>query len=114
MLVYVAAPYTHSDPAVVRDRMDMFTRTMAKLIEDGHHPVSPLMNHYLAEKIEVNFPLNWTYWEDYSRKLLDRCDQLIVVMMDGWRHSTGVMAEIDMAEKSGKDVRYMAPVTANG
>lgn len=110
MLIYVAAPYSHPESAVVAERMDMFTRTMAKLIEDGHHPVSPLMNHYLAERIKVNFPLNWTYWEDYSRKLLDRCDSMIVITMPGWRKSTGVTAEIEMAEAVGKPITYMEPV----
>ncbi|PZR79771.1 MAG: hypothetical protein DI537_40645 [Stutzerimonas stutzeri] len=111
MLIYVAAPYSHPVPEVVATRMDLFTRTMAKLIEQGHHPVSPLMNHFLAEKIEVNFPLSWQYWEEYSSKLLDRCDAMMVITMHGWEESTGVTAEIKMAIERGKPIEYIEPVS---
>ncbi len=99
MLIYVAAPYSHPDPSVVEERMAAFTQLMVRLIEQGDYPVSPLMNHLLAEKIPARFPLTWEYWEGYSRELLSRCDRLIVIGIAGWEDSTGVTAEIALAKE---------------
>lgn len=96
-MIYVAAPYTHPDPAVVKQRMLDFAATMAELIRQGEHPVSPLMNHFLVDYVETDFPLSWDYWREYSYALLSVSKALYVIKMDGWEQSTGVQAEIEMA-----------------
>lgn len=107
MLIYVAAPYSHSDPSVVEQRMAAFTQLMVRLIEQGEYPVSPLMNHLLAEKIPARFPLTWEYWEGYSRELLSRCDLLTVIAIPGWESSTGVQAEIALAKELNIPIEYV-------
>lgn len=106
VLIYVAAPYSHPDPKVVEARMNAFADYMAKIIADGEHPVSPLMNHFLGDRADT-FPLTWEYWEEYSRKLLSRCDRIDVLKIDGWDTSTGVLAEIELAVSLGIKVRYV-------
>lgn len=108
-MIYVAAPYTHSDPDIVKHRMNLFAITMAELIRRGEHPVSPLMNHFLTDYVETDFPLTWDYWKEYSFSLMRNCVELYVVTMDGWEQSSGVKAEIEMAEKMQKPVTYIAP-----
>lgn len=108
-MIYVAAPYSHTDPEVVKQRMVMFARVMAKIIEDGKHPVSPLMNHFLADKVEINFPLSWAFWEEYSYQLLTRCDIVYVITMPGWQESAGVQGEIALAVSMGTPVEYIDP-----
>ena len=107
-LIYVAAPYSHVDPAVVASRVNAFTNTMRELIALGHHPVSPLMNHLLAET-GMEFPLTWDYWADFSKKLLTRCDRLCVLILPGWEESTGVQAEITIAKDHGIPVGFWIP-----
>jgi hypothetical protein len=34
---------------------------------------------------------------------------MLVLMLDGWRDSAGVQAEIRIAQEMGKSVRYVAP-----
>ncbi len=105
VLIYVAAPYSHKDPEVVEARMNAFADYMAKIIAAGEHPVSPLMNHFLGDRSQT-FPLTWEYWEEYSRKLLSRCDRIDVLQIDGWEESTGLTAEIELAKSLGIEVNY--------
>jgi hypothetical protein len=44
---------------------------------------------------------------------LRRCDEVVVLMLDGWERSEGVQAEIRIAEALGKPVRYRAAEDAN-
>lgn len=106
-LIYVAAPYSHPNRFVVQKRINLFARHMARLIEEGHYPVSPLMNHLLQRETPINFPLTWEYWEGYSKELLSRCNSLEVLCLDGWGKSTGVIAEIALAKELGIPVNYV-------
>lgn len=105
-LIYVASPYSDPDKQVVRLRMNKFAGIMAKLIEHKFHPVSPLLNHYLTDVVTVNFPLTWDWWQDYSKLLLSKCDHMIVIGPD-WGKSTGVMAEIEMANEMNIPISYL-------
>jgi hypothetical protein len=48
----------------------------------------------------------------FSRERLGRCDEVVVLMLDGWEESIGVQAEIRIARELGKPVRYLAPELA--
>lgn len=106
-MIYVAAPYTHTDPTVVRQRILTFAKVMSNLIAAGEHPVSPLMNHFLVDYVETDFPLTWEYWQEYSYSLLSVSKELHVITMDGWEESTGVAAEIEMANQLNLPIRYI-------
>lgn len=106
-MIYVGSPYSHRDLDVVKYRIDRFTKFMASLIESGKHPVSPLMNHLLSGYTEINFPLTWEYWQEYSYKMLSACDELYILTLPGWKESTGVQAEIKLAEKLKLDIHYI-------
>jgi hypothetical protein len=47
------------------------------------------------------YPIGWEYWKDFDTLILSRCDALFVLMLDGWRESSGVKAEIQIAESRG-------------
>ncbi|MCP4786571.1 MAG: DUF1937 family protein [Fuerstiella sp.] len=38
-----------------------------------------------------------------------RCDEVVVLTLDGWRNSEGVQAEVRIAAELGKPVRYLEP-----
>jgi len=40
---------------------------------------------------------------------LRRCDEVLVLEIDGWRESEGVRAEIEFAAALGKQVNYAEP-----
>jgi uncharacterized protein DUF1937 len=49
-----------------------------------------------------------------ARYFLERRDELVVVMLDGWEESFGVKAEIRIAEDLGVQIRHLAPDFATG
>jgi nucleoside 2-deoxyribosyltransferase len=106
-MIYLASPYSHVDPAVREQRFTIATRVAAKLIRAGHQVFSPISHsHPIASN---GVPTDWTFWKAFDRRMLEACDELIVLMLDGWRESRGVQAEINLAIKLGKPIRYVSP-----
>jgi hypothetical protein len=102
---YLAIPYTDPDPEVMRQRFEMANRTAAHLMQQGLLIYSPISHsHPIAQ---YGLPLDWDYWEKYDQEILCICDELIVIMADGWRESRGVQAEIDAALKLRMRVSYL-------
>jgi Domain of unknown function (DUF1937) len=104
MMKYLAAPYQHPDPAVRAARMKVFHEHDAQLMREGHFTVSPLAKVETAKYSDI--PDTWAYWELYSYELLSRCDEMIVLMIDGWKESVGVAAEIAYCEKHNIPISY--------
>lgn len=106
MLIYLASPYSHPDPAVRQQRFETVCFIAARLMREGHHVYSPIAHtHPIAVKGEL--PTGFEYWEAFDRKMITACDAVWVAMMDGWRESVGVTAEIKIADELGKPVRYI-------
>jgi hypothetical protein len=72
----------------------------AGLYSAGH----PLVAHGL--------PTDWAYWQEADTQHLRRCDEVVVVTLDGCDQSVGVQEEIRPARQLGKSVRYVAPENA--
>lgn len=104
-MIYLAAPYTHPDSDVVTQRMALFSIIDAKLAKQGLFTVSPLSKHFI--KMYTDIPLTWDFWKEYSEKLMEKCDALYVIMLDGWEESEGVQGEIEMAKKMSKEIKYL-------
>jgi len=104
-MVYLAAPYSHPDPAIVAERMDRFCQVFAKMISDGMHVVSPLLCHFVLPYGKL--PSDWNYWQNYSKALIDQCETMYVIMMPGWLESEGVTAEIQYARSINKKIWYV-------
>lgn len=108
MLTYLAAPYSGT-PEEVSLRMQQFCDVDAFLIQNGLDTVSPLLKHFVIQGRDIR--ADWDYWRCYSHELIKRCDSLMVVTLDGWDKSTGVLAEIELAKTLGKYVAYINPTT---
>ena len=104
-LVYLAAPYSHSDPQVKHDRFLAINQTAAKLIREGLFVFSPIPHtHPIA--LAGNLPTGWDFWEVYDRIMLSACGSVIILMLDGWQESRGVQAEITIAKELGLPISY--------
>lgn len=104
-LVYVAAPYSHSDPAVVEGRMHALERHLAQLSAKGVVSFSPLLMHYCLGK-GVDIPGDYGFWRNHCLTLLSKSDILDVLMLPGWNASEGVADEISFAKANGILVRF--------
>lgn len=104
-VVYLAMPYGHPDPDVRNDRMEVFYDIAARLIKMGVYVVSPLLHIETCKRHDI--PDNWTYWQAYSEVLLTKCDMMVVITVDGWNTSTGVLGELAFCRQYSIPVTYV-------
>lgn len=105
---YLAAPYSGTEEEI-NSRMEEFYRIDAELMSKGYFTVSPLLKH--ATLPYGNLPGNWDYWEEYSRALLSRCDEMIIITLSGWSTSNGVLGEMSICRELGIPFRFFDPET---
>ena len=106
-MIYLASPYSHPDAAVREMRFRDACRAAAKLMRPGQAVFSPIAHGHCI--CTHGLPTDWRFWEPFDRQQLERCDEVIVLMLEDWRESVGVQAEIRIAIEVGKSVRYLDP-----
>jgi hypothetical protein len=78
------------------------------MMRHGQQVFSPIAHtHPIAQ---FDLPKGWEFWEEFDRWYISRCDEVVVLMLRGWRESKGVQAEIKIAEELGKPVSYIEPL----
>lgn len=107
-LVYLATPYTHEDAAVKQRRFEVVNRVAAELMRSGVHVFSPI-SHTHPIALAGDLPGDWQFWEQYDRAVLKACVRVLVLRQEGWAESTGVRAEIKIAEEMGLPVEFIDP-----
>lgn len=106
-MIYLASPYSHPDPAVRADRYRAACRATAALVKAGRVVYSPIVHSHPL--VEFDLPTAWSFWEHNDCAHLERCDEVMVLTLDGWQASVGVSAEVAIARALGKPVRYLGP-----
>lgn len=106
-LIYIASPYTNSDPRVVQENYLIVTKIAGDLVSKGAVAISPITyGHVIAEHTKM--PTDWGFWMDFCLVLLAKCDEILVCnTMVGWKESKGVSAEIEFARKNGIKITYL-------
>jgi len=110
-MIYLCSPYSHPDPSVREARFDAACLATVELMRAGHVVFSPIVHGHPL--VRFNLPIEWKYWERIDREHLRRCDEVVVLMLDGWRESRGVQAEIDLAIEMDLPIRYLPPSISN-
>lgn len=91
----------------MEQRFNAVCEAAAKLMRDGVHLYSPIAHtHPIAQ---FGLPKGWDFWREYDELILSKCDQLWVLMLDGWRESKGVLAETEIAQRLHLSIRYLMP-----
>ncbi len=107
-MIYLCSPYSHVDPEVREQRFEAACKAAARLMADGEFVFSPIAHaHPIAE--HGRLPTAWDFWGHVDRWLLEACDEVLVLTLDGWSESEGVQAELAHAEKLGIPIRHLAP-----
>lgn len=105
-LVYLACPYSHPVRVVRVARFEVASRVAGRLMSEGLMVFSPISHtHPIAECCDL--PGDWEYWEAYDRAFLSVSHALYVVTIPGWEKSTGVQAEIRIADEMGIPIYYI-------
>lgn len=107
-LIYLAGPYTHTDPLVRERRYHLLLKAEALLIREGHAVISPINMCHELGKI-YRFHYGYEFWQRRDRLLLSKCDEVIVLTEPGYKESVGVTDEIHWAETLEIPVKYMMP-----
>lgn len=106
-LTYLASPYSHSNKQIQERRFQAACRQAAEIMKTGELVFSPIAHtHPIAA---FGLPGDWAFWQAYDRVMLERCDELAVLQLDGWEESIGVQAEIAIAKKLNLPVRFIKP-----
>lgn len=104
-LIYLASPYSHKNNHIQHLRYEQVCYYAAELTRQGLLVFSPIAHSHGIAK--YGLPTDWQFWQQYDEAMISRCDSLTVLMLDGWKESKGVQAEIEIAKRLGIPVEYM-------
>lgn len=108
-VIFLSAPYSHPDPAVVEERVKLVAIAAAHIERSGQgHIIAPILPNHLMVK-HGNVPKETAWWSSQFLTLLSRCDELWVLKLEGWDKSVGVTQEIEHAAKNHIPIRYLEP-----
>jgi len=102
-MYYIAAPYWHESEKVRAERRDKTIAYSMMLTRRGILNYAPMIYSDKFKKTEVPEQ----YWLEHGLRMVDACDIVRVLCLDGWRESSGVANEVERAEKQGKPVEYI-------
>ena len=119
-LLYLASPYTHSDPATREHRFRTACRAAAKLMAARIVVFSPLSHSVpIVRHGGKNLDeLDSTFWLSMDTPFLERSDELLILALKGWEESHGVKEEMFFALENNmpitmieeKDIKYLPKI----
>lgn len=104
--IYLASPYSHENPTIREKRFRQTVIAAGYLMKQGFIVYSPILQCKLIAEF-CDLPHEWgDFWETQNYSHLRSCDELHVLMLDGWYASVGVSAERVYAERILIPIRY--------
>lgn len=105
---YLAIPYTHEDKYVMDWRAEVSDFVCSELMKEGRIIYAPISScHHIAKK--YGLPRNWEFWAKLDTAFIKASEKIIVITLPGWKTSTGVNAEIKIAEENNIEIEYLDP-----
>jgi nucleoside 2-deoxyribosyltransferase len=75
---------------------------------EGNAVFSPIAHsHGVADYMPEHIRLNGDFWMEQDLPLLAKCDEIVVLCLEGWEQSSGVQQEIAFARERGIPVRRL-------
>ena len=108
-MIYLASPYSHTDPKVRTARASAAAIVTARLIAEGRDVISPIAHGQPIEAVDPERTITDARWYEYGCALLRCCDAVMVLKIDGWKESKGVQLEIALAKELALPVEYFDP-----
>lgn len=105
-MIYVALPYSHKDPAIERIRYEQACFYSAQLVKGGEVVQSPIVIGHVIRPY-ASLPGDIEFWRHFCLTMLAVCNEMHVLMLDGWRESLGVSEEIEFASEHEIEVKYI-------
>jgi hypothetical protein len=108
-LTYLACPYSHPIVTVMQWRYEEATKAAAYLISRKALNVFSPITHSHPLHLLGGCRGDWDFWKKIDEEYLECSWQLVVLLLAGWRGSTGVMEEINIAKRLGIRIRFLLP-----
>ena len=106
-LIYLASPYSHSCEWRRHSRFVAVAKVAGQLISDGKVLFCPITHSHSITRYSPLEAMNHEMWMNIDLTMLERCDKLYVVTLDGWKESEGVRQEIEFATNKGIPITYL-------
>lgn len=106
-LIYLASPYSDPSPIVRLRRFHDACKASAQLMNRGLNVFSPIAHSHPIEAYGMGEIKDANFWLAQDFAILSRCDELYVLMTDGWKESHGVNREIDFANEKGMRINFV-------
>ena len=107
-MIYLASPFSHPDPAVRAAREDAALRATVALFNHGRTVYSPIVYSAPLFNAGVGATGQYEEWEALDRRMIQACDMLWVLTIEGWRESKGIRAEVAYASGLNKPMRHVS------
>lgn len=105
-LIYIASPYSSADEKKRLDNYEKVSKFAAYLISKGDVVISPIAyGHPLLGF--VNMPGDWEFWKNFCITFLEKCDTMIVLQLEDWDKSRGVLEEIEYCKNNNIPICYV-------
>ena len=106
-LIYLAAPFSHPDPEVSRRRLEEVNGYAAQLLSRGRLAFSPLSHGAQLDSPDIPDSV----WYQLGLRIMEGCDELWMLALDGWEDSEGVRMELERAGQLDIPVYIVNPDT---
>ena len=110
-MIYLASPYSHPDPEVREERFRAACRATVDLVERGMVVFSPIVQGHPLTQYGLRG--DWEFWAKFSEEVMSHCDELCVLVIDGWIESIGLTAELEIAKRLGIKTSILVPPSAS-
>jgi hypothetical protein len=104
---YLGCPYNHNDKEVMRRRYRLVNYYLTHFHRLGKLVYSPLTHNIPMHTLGIE--QTWDWWQTFDIAMLSRCNELIVLQLDGWERSVGLTAEIKFATQENISISYCEP-----
>lgn len=106
-MIYVATPYSHVETSVMEQRFEEACKITYTLLEQGFVVYSPIVHcHPIA--VRFGLPRGIDFWEKFDRQMIMSAESILIVKMDGWEQSKGILQERKIAAEQDGMLFYFA------
>ena len=106
-LIYLAAPFSDPNPEVSRRRLDEVNDYATHLLSRGVLAFSPLSHGAPLESPDIPNHV----WYELGLRIMEGCDELYLLVLEGWEDSEGVRMELRRAWELDIPVYVVDPDT---
>ena len=104
--LYLGAPYSHQDKAVMAERVRLVNIKAGELMRRGFVVFSPI-SHSVPIADTMGNHLSHGFWLKQDLPFIDWCHELWIYKLPGWTKSYGIKQEIKEARRYGKKVCFI-------